>query len=131
MSTAQQNGPREFQFPSKIGEAWEQKEQIEKEIRALEKRKKALEKFMKDQLQVKLPDEPDEDGHYVAVEENVKLTGYYQDYPSYSKALREIINELVPKTKQYEAGSIISSYTNTKFNTKLSWVEPEEDYGNV
>lgn len=129
MSSAMEN--REFQFPSKIGEAWKQKEEIEREIKALDKRKKALEKFMKDQLEAEMPQEPDEKGHFVVVRDNVKLTGYYQDYPSYSRAINEVIETLVPKSKRDDAIGVISEHTNRRFNTKLSWVEPEEDWADV
>lgn len=129
MSSAMEN--REFQFPSKVGDAWEQKQEIEREIRSLEKRKKALEKFMKDSLRQHLPSEPDEKGHYTAVVDNVRLTAYNQKYPSYAKAIDQIVDTLVPKTKHDEAEEIIARNSSIKRQEKLSYQEPEEDYSDV
>lgn len=118
---------KELQFPSSIRDAWDQKTEIERQMKSLEKRKKALEKFIKDQLAAELPTEPDESGHRVAIKDNVKLTAYNQKYPRYAKAVELITETLVPKTKRDEVSRIIDENSTEKEQMKLSFVEPDDE----
>lgn len=129
MSDPAKKEERTLEFPSSLNDAWRQKEEVERQIRSLNKRKKALEKFIGGQLESAL--EPDGHGHYRARKENVVMVGYYQEYPKYVEVLAEVKEKLIPKTKLDELSEIIKRHTTMKFNTRLSWKEDEDDFGDV
>lgn len=90
----------------------------------LDDREKKLRSFLRDQIQV----EENSEGKGEAVVEGVKRKVWYQKSVAYSKALAEIKELLVPKTKWEEADQIIEAFTSTSIRDSFE-EEAEDEFG--
>ena len=71
-------------------------------------RSKGLKKFLQDQIPVNV----NEDGKGLEVREGIQRKVWYQGSTAYSKALKEIKEELVPKTRWDQVDEIIAKHTS-------------------
>lgn len=114
---------REFEFPTAPLGVFNQLKQVEDEIRRLESLKKKLRKY----LGTAIPVEDTPDGQRVGEFEGVRRVSFPRKTVSYAKALDEVVEKLVPKTKSPEVEKIVESHTKHMWIDKFHEVE-EEDY---
>lgn len=113
MSNGKELQQKDFQFPTHPSDAFSHLEQIDSEIKRLNSLKSKYRKFLAKAIPVEQVDEK----HYVGEFEGVKRMQYRQDRTSYQKVLDQVVEELVPKTKQDRVEEIAAE------NTKEVWAE--------
>lgn len=96
-----------FGFPESIEGAFLMYRACDSWAKRLDTRSKGLKKYLRDQI----PVETDEEGRGQAVAEGIERKVWYQSSTSYSKALEEIKETLVPKTRWEQVDEIVEKHT--------------------
>jgi hypothetical protein len=113
-----------FDFPLSVREAFDQREDIDKEIKRLKKRYEGLSNFIAESVP---PTETDKKtGNKFGVKEGIKVSRWVQKSYSYKKAIDMIMTVLLPKTRWKEAELIIGKNVTETPRVTITEVEPEE-----
>lgn len=115
---------KEFQFPTKPSDAFSHLQQIESEIKRLDSLKKKYRSFLAKAVPVEEIDESHKEGSV----DGVRRLSFKQSRPSYAKALEQVVEELVPKTKHDQADKIVESTKKDVWVDKFSQ-DQEDEYG--
>lgn len=115
---------KDFQFPTRVDEAHNVLEEVSDQIKRLESLKKKLRKYLCDNIPVEYVDEK----HAAGEVGGIHRTQFVQLRTSYSDAMREIVDTLVPKTRLGEVKDIVERHTKVVMIDRFSTVI-EEDFG--
>lgn len=111
------NYTKEYQFPTNVPAAFDELETVKAQIDQLQTREKGLKKYLENSI----PAEESVEGKNMQVGEKDgiirKVT--YRPSVSYSKALAEIKEQLVPKTKHGQADEIVEQHTKLSASNRF------------
>lgn len=119
---------REHKFPATLPSAAEQYAEIQRQIKQLQTREKALKEYLVSAIPVTLNAE---EGVTKAfdVKEGIKHSAWYSPRPSYAKALAQMKDEgIIPKTRLERADEIVQENTTVSVNHKI---EIADEYSEV
>lgn len=115
---------KDFQFPTQVDQAHNVLEEVSNQIKRLESLKKQLRKYLCDNIPVEYVDEK----HAAGEVAGIHRMQFVQLRTSYSDAMREIVDTLVPKTRLGEVKDIVERHTKVVTIDRFSTVA-EEDFG--
>jgi hypothetical protein len=115
---------RNFEFPTAPLAVHNQLTQVEDEIKRLDSLKRKLRTYLKQTIEV----EDIDDRHKMGIHDGVRRTVHMRENVSYAKAMKEIVDTLVPKTKLEAVDEIVEKYTRQQWIDKFSLAEDEEDF---
>lgn len=115
---------REFTVPVTVDGAYEALNEISTEIKRLDSLKKKIRKYLCDNIPVESVDEKHAEGEV----NGIIRSQFAQLRTSYSDAMREIVDELVPKTRLGDVKDIVEKHTKVVLIDKFKVADYEEGF---
>ena len=113
-----------FGFPEDIQSAFRMYQECDRLSKRLADRAKGLKKFLTEKIPI--PGDAWENGKAYAVQEGVVHKAWQQNSVAYKEALKEIKDELVPKTRWDRVDQIIDEHTKKGVRDKVE-AEPQDE----